>query len=118
MNSFLRPSRVLSAFQIFFFSLLFASPWALADAVGRGAGVVRDGSGPVVPGAKVTLTRTSTNAVLTRTTDASGAFQFLELPPHTYTLSIHAPVFKRPPLSPLAIHLHPPSPLAALLHLY
>jgi hypothetical protein len=93
VNSLLRASRVLSSFHIFFLTaLLFVSPWALADAVGRGAGVVRDGSGAVVAGAKVTLTRTSTNAVLTRTTDGSGAFQFLELPPDTYTLSVEAKV--------------------------
>src|SRR5258708_11653861 len=117
MNSLLRPSRVLSAFQIFFFSLLFASPWALADAVGRGAGVVRDGSGAVVSGAKVTLTRTSTNAVLTRTTDSSGAFQFLELPPDTYTLSVEAPGFKRTTLSQVVIQGDQASTLDVVLQL-
>src|SRR5258708_10239872 len=117
MNSLLRPSRVLSAFQIFFFSLLFASPWALADAVGRGAGVVRDGSGAVVSGAKVTLTRTSTNAVLTRTTDSSGAFQFLELPPDTYTLSVERPGCKRWTWSRCAIQVDQVSTLDVVLQL-
>jgi len=97
--------------------LLFISTLALADAVGRGAGVVRDGSGAVVSGAKVTLTRTSTNAVLTRTTDGSGAFQFLELPPDTYTLSVEAPGFKRTTLSRVVIQVDQASTLDVVLQL-
>ena len=118
MNSLLRPTRVLSAFQIFFLTaLLFVSPWALADAVGRGAGVVRDGSGAVVAGAKVTLTRTSTNAVLTRTTDGTGAFQFLELPPDTYTLSVEAAGFRRTTLSGVVIQVDQAATLDVVLQL-
>ena len=106
MNSLHRARRAYRSFQIFFLTgLLFISTLALADAVGRGAGVVRDGSGAVVSGAKVTLTRTSTNAVLTRTTDGSGTFQFLELPPDTYTLSVEAPGFKRTTLSRVVIQV-------------
>src|SRR5260370_2514725 len=116
MNSVLRAIRVLKSFQIFFLiGLLFVSPWALADAVGRGAGVVRDGSGAVVSGAKVTLTRTSTNAALTRTSDGSGAFQFLELSPDTYTLSVEATGFKRTTLSRVVIQVDQASPLDVVL---
>src|ERR1700687_2864507 len=108
MNSLLRARYVLRPFQISFLTgllFLFLSPCALADAVGRGAGVVRDGSGAVVSGAKVPLTRTSTNAVLMRTTDGNGAFQFLELPPDTYTLSVEAAGFKRTTLSGVVIQV-------------
>jgi hypothetical protein len=106
VKSLHRARRAYRSFQIFFLTgLLFISTLALADAVGRGAGVVRDGSGAVVSGAKVTLTRTSTNAVLIRTTDGSGAFQFLELPPDTYTLSVEAPGFKRTTLSRVVIQV-------------
>src|ERR1700747_3813965 len=118
MNSLLPPTRVPSAFQIFFLTaLLFVSPWAWADAVGRGAGVVRDGSGAVVAGAKVTLTRTSTNAVLTRTTDGSGAFQFLEMPPDTYTLSVEASGFRRTTLSGVVIQVDQATTLDVVLQL-
>src|SRR5260370_33528931 len=118
MNSLLRASRVLSSFQIFFLAgLLFVSSWALADAVGRGAGVVRDGSGAVGAGAKVTLHRTSTNAVLIRTTDGGGAFQFLELPPDTYTLSVEAAGFKRTTLSRVVIQAEQSSTLDVVLQL-
>jgi hypothetical protein len=120
MNSLVRASRVLRPFQIFFLTgllFVFVSPWALADAVGRGAGVVRDGSGAVVSGAKVTLTRTSTNAVLMRTTDGSGAFQFLELPPDTYTLSVEATGFRRTTLSRVVIQVDQASTLDVVLQL-
>jgi hypothetical protein len=118
VNSLHRASRALRGFQILFLAAhLFVSTSALADAVGRGAGVVRDGSGAVVAGAKVTLTRTSTNAVLTRTTDGSGAFQFLELPPDTYTLSVEAPGFKRTTLSRVVIQVDQASTLDVVLQL-
>ncbi len=118
MNSLHRARRAYRSFQIFFLTgLLFISTLALADAVGRGAGVVRDGSGAVVSGAKVTLTRTGTNAVLTRTTDGSGAFQFLELPPDTYTLSVEAPGFKRTTLSRVVIQVDQASTLDVVLQL-
>jgi Carboxypeptidase regulatory-like domain len=118
VNSLHRARRAYRSFQIFFLTgLLFISTLALADAVGRGAGVVRDGSGAVVSGAKVTLTRTSTNAVLTRTTDGSGTFQFLELPPDTYTLSVEAPGFKRTTLSRVVIQVDQASTLDVVLQL-
>jgi hypothetical protein len=118
MNSLLRASRVLSSFQILILTaLLFVSPRALADAVRKGAGVVRDCSGAVVSGAKVILTCTSTNAVLIHTTDGSGAFQFLELPPDTYTLSVEAPGFKRTTLSRVVVQVDQASTLDVVLQL-
>ena len=88
-----------------FAMLLCVSRAALADPVGIGVGVVRDTTGAVVAGATVTLTRTSTNAVITRTTDASGIFRFVELPPDTYTLTVQYPGFKRATLSNVVIQV-------------
>ncbi len=86
-------------------AVLFASHWVFADAVGSGAGIVRDSTGAVVAGAKVTFTRLSTNAVITRVSDSSGAFQFLELAPDTYTLNVEAPGFKRATLSQVVVQV-------------
>ena len=86
-------------------TILLGSPWVFADAVGSGAGVVRDPSGAVVPGAKITFTRLSTNAVLTRVSDPSGSFQFLEVAPDTYTLNVEAPGFKRATLSQVVVQV-------------
>ncbi len=98
-----------------FVLLLFASRWARADAVGNGAGIVRDTSGAVVPNAKITLTRLSTNAVVTHSSDSSGAFQFLELAPDTYTLSVEAPGFKRATLSQIVIQVDQAAKLDVML---
>ncbi len=95
--------------------LLLASRVALADAVGNGSGFVRDASGAVIPGAKVTLTRRSTNATVTHVSDASGAFQSLELAPNTYTLSVEAPGFKRVTLSQIVVQVDQAAKLDVLL---
>lgn len=85
--------------------LLFASRGAFADPVGIGAGVVHDSTGAVVAGATVTLTRTGTNAVITRTTDSTGSFRFVELPPDSYTLNVQYPGFKHATISNVIIQV-------------
>jgi hypothetical protein len=106
----LRPYRL-----VLLIALLFAARGALADAVGRGAGLVRDSSGAVVAGARVTLTRTSTNAAQTRISDAGGAFEFLELAPDTYTLSVEATGFKHTTLSQVVIQVDRATTLDVIL---
>ena len=83
-------TRVLSAVLC-----LFAAGWLFASPTGSVTGFVRDASGAVVPGAKVTLTNTATNAQLTITTDPNGEFQFPQLAPAGYTLVVEARGFKR-----------------------
>jgi hypothetical protein len=60
-------------------------------------GTVTDPSGAVVAGASVTLENTAAHARLTATTDASGIFTFLAVPPGTLTLRIVAIDFSSPP---------------------
>jgi hypothetical protein len=69
--------------------------WLTAASVGSIAGSVKDASGAFMPGVKVTLINTATNAKLEANTDANGEFQFLQLPPATYSLAIEAKGFKR-----------------------
>jgi len=68
---------------------IFGSP------VGTVSGTVKDSSGAVVASVKLTLTSTGTNATLTTTTNSEGEFQFLELPPATYSLVAEASGFKK-----------------------
>ncbi len=96
-------------------AMLLVSHWVLADAVGSAAGVVRDASGALVAGARITLTRLSTNAVINRTSDASGSFQFLELAPDTYTLTVEAPGFKRATLSQIVVQVDQAAKLDVML---
>lgn len=94
---------------------VFASRAGWADAVGLGSGVVRDSSGAVISGAKITLTRVSTNAVLTRVSDGGGTFQFLELAPDTYVLAVEAAGFKRTTLSQIVIQVDQAAKLDVVL---
>ncbi len=51
------------------------------------SGVVHDASGATIPGSQVTVTSSLTHASRQVTADESGAFNFLNLEPDTYTLS-------------------------------
>ena len=52
------------------------------------SGVVRDTSGAVIPGAKVSLTNEATGVTQTATSNSSGAFVFTALMPGTYSIAI------------------------------
>src|ERR1700676_726795 len=61
---------------------------------GSVTGTVTDPTGATVSGAKVKLTNTGTGAVQDATTDGSGDFRFLLLPPGNYALQVTTPGFK------------------------
>ena len=94
-------SRVFSAF-VLLLSLLCAS-LAHGLPVGSGAGVVKDATGAVVANAKLVLTRVSTNAVLSTTSNVDGGFSFPSLDPDVYTLTVQAAGFKKEVLSQVTI---------------
>lgn len=56
-------------------------------------GEVDDPSGSVVPGAKITLTKTETGEVRTATTNSAGVYQFVSLAPGNYRLETVASGF-------------------------
>ena len=58
-----------------------------ADVTGSIIGYVRDTSGAVLPNATLTVTQTSTGYTRTATTDGSGEYSILALPPGTYKLT-------------------------------
>src|SRR5215471_21449178 len=68
---------------------LFASP------VGSIAGTVKDSSGAIVPSVKLTLTSLATNSVFNASTNAEGEFQFPQLPPASYSLTVEANGFRK-----------------------
>ena len=51
-------------------------------------GIVSDQQSAVVVGAKVSLSNPSTGFSQSATTDNLGAYQFLQIPPGTYTLTV------------------------------
>jgi hypothetical protein len=67
-------------------------------------GIITDGSGSAVPGAKVQLTNTQTSAVYNTQSSASGAYSFNLLEPGTYRLRAEAQGFKPVAVSGLEVH--------------
>src|SRR5205807_2891798 len=51
-------------------------------------GAVTDPSGGVVPNVRVALDNKATGAHMTRTTDSSGEYSFLQIPPGQYTVTV------------------------------
>ena len=62
--------------------------WAQSTATGTVAGTVTDQSGAVVSGATVTLTDVATNTSRTTTTNETGRYIFVNVPPGDYNVSI------------------------------
>src|SRR5262245_54579016 len=57
-------------------------------------GTVSDSSGAAIPGAPVTLKDENSGQVRRATTNASGSYSFLSIPPATYTVTVSAGGFK------------------------
>ncbi len=79
---------------VFTFVLMFA-PTVSASSTGSITGFVKDPSGSMISGGKLTLTNMSTNAKLEAESDGNGGFQFLQLAPAMYSLQVEATGFKR-----------------------
>jgi Carboxypeptidase regulatory-like domain len=78
---------------------------ATASPVGSISGSVKDSSGGMVPGVKLTLINTGTNAQLGTNTNTEGEFQFLQLPPATYTLAVEHTGFKKTVVSSVLVQV-------------
>ncbi len=75
-------------------ALLFAAALSSAQTSSTSLrGTVIDPKGAVVPAAEVTITNAATGFSRTIKTDGQGFYQFLEVPPATYTLTIAASGF-------------------------
>ena len=70
-----------------------------ADLVGN----VVDQSGAVVPGATVTARNSATNISKTTTSNESGEFKIIGLPPGDYEVSAEAKTFKKKVISPVKL---------------
>lgn len=79
-----------------FFLAALTCAWRVfaQDATGKITGVVTDATGAVVPNAKVTVTKTSTNISHETQTDSAGVYQVLQLPIGMYKVTVNAPGFE------------------------
>jgi hypothetical protein len=85
---------------------------------GNVRGVVTDPNGAAVPGAKVTLTKKSTNSSTTTQTTSEGEFQFNNLlPDRDYTITIEAASFKTLSLSDVNVQLNQTTDVPAQLQI-
>src|SRR5579875_1949217 len=62
-------------------------------------GTVKDASGAVIPGAKVTLTSTATGVSTTATTGPTGSYVFAQLKPGHYSLTVSKQGFQTTTIS-------------------
>jgi len=76
-----------------FAALACLAPLAAAQSTSLLNGSVSDPSGASVVGARITLTDTTTGLQRTTTSNATGLYQFLDLPPGTYRLEVAAKGF-------------------------
>ena len=70
-------------------------------------GTVTDPSGAVVPGAAVALTSPDTGVKRTTEVTKDGVYQFLQVPPGKYTLSVEAEGFRKTALTGIQLLVKP-----------
>jgi hypothetical protein len=89
--------RRTTSFVVVLASILSIAPAALhgQDVTAGITGLVKDATGGVIPGAKITATNNGTQAHFESTADASGAYTFRALPVGMYDLAADVPGFKR-----------------------
>src|SRR5262245_58721251 len=85
----------LSVISTVFLTLVLTAASALASPTGSITGLIKDQSGAAISGAQITLVRTDTNTRLIARTDANGSYQFPQLPPANYSLTVEATGFKK-----------------------
>lgn len=70
-----------------------APAWARQFETGNVVGTIRDTTGGVVPGAKVTLTNTATGVSAEKSSDANGSYEFFTVRPGSYVITAEKPGF-------------------------
>src|SRR5260370_22004449 len=96
----------LNCFVIFAVCSLPSLPYSFAQKnTGDIHGTVTDPSDALIAGCALTLTDQDTGAVRKTTSDAQGAFSFLQLPVGTYTVTASKDGFKTVSQKDLAVHV-------------
>jgi hypothetical protein len=77
----------------FVFLLVFAANSPAQTTTTSLRGVIRDPSGAVIPGAKVSISNPANGQKFSATSDASGTYVFSTIPPASYTITVQASGF-------------------------
>ena len=86
--------------------LLFSVPAPAQNSTGRIIGTVTDTQGAAIAGAKVTVTNTATNIRWETTSSSDGAYQVLDLPIGSYTVSSEHEGFTKIITSPQQLEIN------------
>ena len=86
------PNSRAAAFILVCFAVLIASTWAQIATTSL-RGTISDPNGAALPGASVVLTNQQTGFSRSTKTDNDGTYQFSQLPPATYILTVSSPGF-------------------------
>jgi Carboxypeptidase regulatory-like domain/TonB-dependent Receptor Plug Domain len=102
--------RAICAFAVFMlFVFAFFAPMAMAQSTSLLNGSVTDPSGAAVAGAKITLTEPATGLQRTTTSNRTGLYQFLDVPPGDYRLEVTATGFALYSVSRVTLVVSSPS---------
>jgi hypothetical protein len=101
--------RPISACFIFFILLAISSVIAFGQATTSLRGTVTDPSGGVVPDAHVRLTGAATGALRSTRTGAAGVYEFNQIQPGNYSLTVTAPGFQRYDLHTVQVFVNSPA---------
>jgi len=103
------PPRVFCELVFLIIALLASTNTAWGQATTSLRGTITDPSGAAVAGASVTLTSPESKVERTASTGPAGEYQFLFLPPGTYTLTASASGFQRYELKSLGLLVNTPA---------
>src|SRR4051812_29552577 len=93
MKFFLEAVRMRSLRLALFVFLFSALPLLAQTSTTSVRGTVTDASGALIPNARIALRNIATNAEVNGTSDNSGLYQFPQLTPGTYSITVTAPGF-------------------------
>ncbi len=102
-------ARILRTVALVLLAMLTSISAAWGQATTSLRGTVTDPSGKAVAGAGVVLSSAETKTARNVTTGDQGEYQFLLVPPGTYTLSVTAPGFRRYEQKDLALLVNTPA---------
>src|SRR5258708_31615647 len=102
-------ARILRTVAVVLLAMLTSISAAWGQATTSLRGTVTDRSGKAVAGARVVLSRAETKTARNVTTGDQGEYQFLLVPPGTYTLTVTATGFRRYEQKDLALLVNTPA---------
>src|SRR5215471_3948629 len=98
----MRPSQLIAAFLLLAV-VLTGSALLAQTATGEVNGTITDPTGASLAGAKVTITNRATGVRSISTSNGSGYYVFLNLPPASYVLAVEQQGFKRTETAPFEL---------------